>query len=74
MQSNEQAMQKAMRLAHSSQGQELWNQLQKNHADTLSQAVNQASRGDYKAVKQILSSLLSDPEAQKLLKELGGQP
>lgn len=72
MQSNEQAMQKAMRMAKSAQGQQLLNMLQQNHGDALNQAVSQAAKGDYTQAQQILSKVLADPEAQKLLKQFGG--
>ena len=70
MQYNEQAVQKAMRLAQSTQGQQLLNMLKANHSDTLNQAMAQASRGDYNQAQQILTKLLSDPEARKLLSQL----
>jgi len=74
MQSNEQAMQQAMRLARSAQGQQLLNLLQEKNADALRQAANCASQGDYAQAQKVLSKLLADPEAQKLLSALGGHP
>ena len=73
MQYNEQAIQKAKQMAQSPQGQQLFQMLQSNHADLLSQAMNQASRGDYAQAQQILTQLMQDPEAQKLLNQLGGK-
>jgi len=72
MQSNEQAMQKAMRMAKSGQGQQLLKMLQQNHGDTLSQAMHQAAKGDYAQAQQLLTKIFTDPEAQKLLKQFGG--
>lgn len=72
MQYNEQAVQRAMQMAQSQQGKQLLNLLQANHADTLNQAMTQASHGDYTQAQQILSKLLQDPEAKKLLSQLGG--
>ena len=72
MERNEQAMQNAMRMARSSQGQQLFNVLQNNHRDVLNEAMRHASSGDYAGAQQVLSQLLSDPETQKLLKQLGG--
>ena len=74
VQYNEQAMKKAMQLAQSEQGQQLFHILNKNHSDSLNQAMNHASHGDYSQAQQLLSQLLSDPEAKKLLSQLGGQP
>lgn len=74
LQYNEQAMQKAMELAKSSQGQQLLNMLQKNHGQILNQAMTQASQGDYAKAQKILSKLLSDPDTRQLLNQLGGQP
>ena len=72
MQYNEQAMRKAMQLAQSQQGKQLLNLLQANHAETLNQAMTQTSQGNYAQAQQILSKLLQDPEAKKLLSQLGG--
>ena len=74
VQYNEQAMKKAMQLAQSEQGQQLFNMLKSNHSDSLNQAMNHASRGDYSQAQKILSQLLTDPEAKKLINQLGGQP
>ena len=71
MQYNEQAVQKAMKLAQSVQGQQLLNMLKTNHSDLLNQAMTQASRGDYTQAQQALAKLFSDPEARKLLSQLG---
>lgn len=72
VQYNEQAIKKAMQLAQSEQGQQLFNMLKTNHSDSLNQAMNRASKGDYSQAQQILSQLFTDPEAKKLLKQLGG--
>lgn len=67
MQNNEQAIQEAMRIAQSPDGKKLIHLLQSKHPDILNQAMANASKGDYTQAQKILSSLLSDPEAQKLL-------
>ena len=71
MDSKDQAMEKAMQLARSAQGQQLISMLQKNHSTVLNQAMKQASQGDYAQAQKLLSTLLSDPEAQKLINQLG---
>ena len=73
MQYNEQAMRKAMHMAQSPQGQQLFQMLQSNHSELLQQAMTQASQGDYTQAQQILSRLMQDPEAKKLLNQLGGK-
>jgi putative lipoic acid-binding regulatory protein len=71
MDNKDQAMQKAMQVAQSLQGQQLIHLLQKGHPDIVQQAMKQASQGNYAQVEKLLSTLLSDPEAQKLLNQLG---
>ena len=71
MDNKDQAMQKAMQVAQSLQGQQLIHLLQKDHPDIVQQAMEQASQGNYAQVQKLLSTLLSDPEAQKLLNQLG---
>ena len=73
MQYNEQAIQKAKQMAQSPQGQQLFQMLQSNHGELLNQAMNQAAQGDYTQAQQILTKLMQDPEARKLLNQLGGK-
>ena len=67
------SMEEVMRLAKSPAGQKLLAMLQQNDSGKLDQAVSQAKTGDYSSAGQTLSAMLSSPEAQKLLKELGGK-
>lgn len=67
------SMEEVMRLAKSPAGQQLLAMLQQGDNAKLQQAVTQAKTGDYSQASQTLSGLLSSPEAQKLLKELGGK-
>ena len=62
-----------MRLAKSPAGQQLIVMLQKQDNSKVEQAVPHAKTGDYAQASQTLSAMLSSPEAQKLLKELGGK-
>ena len=73
MQKNSQnfSMQEAMRLAKTDAGQQLLAMLQAQNSDSLKQAMNHASKGDYDQLKQTLAPMLSSPEAQKLLSQLG---
>ena len=65
------SMDEVMRLAKSPAGQQLMAMLQQKDPQALQQAAMQASQGDYKTAGQTLSAVLSSPEAQKLMKELG---
>lgn len=68
---NQFPMQEILRLAASPAGKQLIALLQQNGGDELQRAMQQASTGDYTQAKRTLESVLSDPQAQKLLKELG---
>ncbi|MEE0109299.1 MAG: hypothetical protein UEP57_00190 [Oscillospiraceae bacterium] len=66
-------MSELLRLAQSPAGQQLMALLQQSGGRELESAVAKASAGDYTQAKQALSSLLSTPEAQALLKQLEGR-
>lgn len=67
------SMEEVMRLAKSPAGQQLIAMLKQADSAKLQQAVTQAKTGDYTQAGQTLNAMLSSPEAQKLLKELGGK-
>ncbi len=67
------SMEEVMRLAKSPAGQQLLAMLKQGDSAKLEQAVTQAKTGNYSQASQTLSNLLSSPEAQKLLKDLGGK-
>ena len=69
--SNQFLMQEALRLAGTPAGQQLLALLQKNGGESLQQAMNRAASGNYDQAKSTLASLLKDPEAKKLLEQLG---
>ena len=69
--SNQFLIQEALRLANTPTGQQLLALLQKNGGDDLNKAMNSAAAGNYDQAKQTLSALLTDPEAKKLLEQLG---
>jgi len=75
MQKNSQdfSVQEAMRLAKSPAGQQLLAMLKQADGDRMQQAARQAAAGDYANAAQTLSDLLSSPEAQALVKQLGGK-
>lgn len=62
----------AMRLAQSPAGQQLLAFLRQADSDALNKAGSAAASGDYGAAMSSLRQLLSNPEAQKLLTQLGG--
>ena len=74
MQKNSQnfSMQEAMRLANSDAGQKLLAILKDSDSAMLQQAMDHASAGNYENMQKSLYSLLSSPQVQALLKELGG--
>ena len=67
------SMEDVMRLAKSPAGRQLMAMLQQGDKAQLQQAMTQAKGGDYANASRTLSDMLSSPEAQKLLKELGGK-
>lgn len=67
------SMEEVMRLAKSPAGQQLIAMLKQGDSSKLQQAVTQAKTGDYTQASQTLNAMLSSPEAQRLLKELGGE-
>lgn len=62
----------AKRIAQSEAGQKLIALLQRSGGEQLQNAMQQASAGNYDQVQNTLSALMSSPEAQELLKQLGG--
>ena len=74
MQKNSQnfSMQEAMRLANSEAGQQLLAILKQNDPAQLQKALSQAASGQQQELAKTLSGLLSSPEAQALMKQLGG--
>ena len=67
------SMEDIMQMAKSPAGQQLIAMLKQGDTAKMEQAVAQAQSGNYTQANQTLSALLSSPEAQKLLKELGGK-
>ena len=59
-----------IRMAQTPAGQQLIALLQKQDGTQLQQAIAYAVSGDYNRAKEILSKLLSSPEAQALLRKL----
>ena len=62
-----------LRMASSPAGQQLIAMLRQGDSATLEQAVAQAKAGNLSKASQTLSAMLSSPEAQRLMKDLGGK-
>lgn len=61
-----------LRMAKSPEGQKLIAMLQQADSTSVSAAMKSAQTGDYDSARSALSSLLSSPEIQQLLKQLEG--
>lgn len=61
-----------LKIAQSPAGQQLIKMLQKQGGSQLDAAAKTASAGDFTQAQALLSSLLSTPEAKKLLSQLEG--
>lgn len=72
MQNNQDAIREAMRMAQTPAGQQLIQLLRSGNNQSLQTAMDRAAAGDYAGAKQALSGILSNPEAQKLLSQMGG--
>lgn len=64
-------IQQIVRLASSPAGKQLFALLQKQGGAEFQKALASAAGGDYDSIRRALPSLLSSPEAQALLQELG---
>lgn len=71
MRNDQDAIREAMRLAHTPAGKQLIQILQNSKDPNLQKAMSSAAAGDHGAAKQALSAILSNPEAQKLLQQMG---
>ena len=65
------SIQEAKRLAKTPEGQKLMSMLQQTDGNKLQQAMEQATAGNYKEAGAILQGLLSSPEAQQLIQQMG---
>lgn len=65
-------IQEAMKLAQSPAGQQLIKLMQQTGGTDLQSAAEKAAAGDYSQAKQAVQALMRNPEARKLLKQMGG--
>lgn len=61
-----------LKLAQTPQGRRLIAMLQSSDPAALGSALTNAKAGDFEAAKSALSGILEDPEAQALLRSMGG--
>ena len=66
------SMQYIMRLAGTPAGQELLNYLQQKNQKQLQMAIAHAVSGNMDQAKEIISQLITDPKARKMVEQLGG--
>ena len=65
------SIKEAQRLASTPEGQRLMALLQQNDHGQLQKAMAQANAGNYKEAGNLLQAMLTSPEAQSLLRQLG---
>ena len=68
----EHAIQEAKKLAATAEGQQLAKLLQQLGGPDLQQAMDSAAAGDLAQAQKAIMALMKDPEARKLLQQLGG--
>ena len=71
MHKNDQAIRKAMQLAQTEEGQKLVTILKQIGGTDLTHAAEKAAAGDYSQIQQTISRLMENPEARKLLEQMG---
>ena len=71
MDKNSVDLQEGMRMAKSPAGQQLIAMLKQKDPAALQQAARTAAKGDYAQAMDQLKTVLSSPEGQRLLKDLG---
>ena len=65
------SIKEAQRLASTPEGQRLMKLLKQNDSGQLQKAMAQANAGNYKEAGNLLQAMLTSPEAQALLRQLG---
>ena len=70
MQNYENAIQKARRLAQTPEGQQLRKLLQQSEGADLESALEAAASGNLSQIQNIVTQLMNNPEATRLLKKM----
>ena len=68
---NNLSMQEILRLANSPAGKQLIAMMQQQGGKEFQKAMANAAAGDYTQAKRAIETMMADPKAQQLLKELG---
>ena len=63
---------KLMKIANSTAGQELLSLVQNNKDEKFDEAMQLAQSGDFSQAQEIISKILSTPEAEALMKKIRG--
>lgn len=63
---------KLMKIANSTAGQELLSLVQNKKDEKFDEAMQQAQSGDFSQAQEIISKILSTPEAEALMKKIRG--
>ena len=61
-----------MKIANSTAGQELLSLVQNKKDEKFDEAMQQAQSGDFSQAQEIISKILSTPEAEALMKKIRG--
>ena len=62
-----------LQIANSPDGQKLLSMVQERGGDQYAQAMQQAERGDYSGAKEMISKIMSSPEAMQLIEKIRGK-
>lgn len=62
-----------LKIANSPDGQKLLSMIQERGGDQYAQAMQQAERGDYSGAKEMISKIMSRPEAMQLIEKIRGK-
>ena len=62
-----------LKIANSPDGQKLLSMIQERGGDQYAQAKQQAERGDYSGAKEMISKIMSSPEAMQLIEKIRGK-
>lgn len=73
MRNNPDAMQEALRIAKSPEGQKLIQLVRQSDPGKLQQVLTSAASGNFNQAKDTLTALLDSPEAKELLSRMGGE-
>lgn len=62
-----------LKIANSPDGQKILSMIQERGGDQYAQAMQQAERGDYSGAKEMISKIMSSPEAMQLIEKIRGK-